>query len=880
MDDVVRYTRICPNCGNKLGFSSNQSTVHCQCCESDFSLNELLRDTGLPTASSGFAAANIDNVESGLAYLDSVFGTLDWTDFCTNEPSLFVESVTAVVEKMKVKYANSPVAWLFEFKSIMIPLMKRFEFMDEMIAAIADAKIDLEDEEVLTQYDCYCLSIELLLNGKEYIRKALEIDLRFMKQFKVEASTYSACEKEYKDVLKKLDELKESKSIYDLECVQVKSGNKEKELIEHYANRGIRVEEVYKAAMQEYLFGEKSKALHSFESIAEYRDCDKYIRKLKTVYYPFGGKFLEFGDSIALLCGNTPDAVNQSGCSGKKASVTESFTNTKLREIRHIVDGVKAERPILKKVDRIIMGCGNNLYYVDGENYLCKFEFQSGINTRLMSLKGCKLDDASLKRYPSLGKFLFLSPCEEKRIESSGCSGKKSKEQQQQQQQQQAVPQVARYALSVVDCYDGTIHTFEGDILSITDRFDEYVFFTKGIFNGSSSLVDKAYFIYNVATGKSISPFNREVIVYNVMNGYIIYGIWQPNGYNIDIYSYHMDDKVVTLLEKNSFGVAMVKRWGVEYPLTIDGYVYYTVGNDEFSPLYRVKPDGTDRKEIMANVETVNFVRNGYFYITKAHPFWVGGKVYYERSLIRAKADGSSRTYICGGFSRIIQFKQGFIYYVDDIKNLHIVRADGEKDRIISSHFEKELLINEKNIFFVYGEYVGEDYDGKVGDEYGKSIYMMDLQGHNLHKVAFNVEEAEFHDENNIYYSVNDILSFEVQMPINKNDYSKPEIKDYRVTVYYALNVNDLNLTRIYVENHPQFGAVEQKGCGKSKSSRPILARPVQHIYPMPSKTRLTFVERAEKKVSGGLSSIVGGVAGGAKGGNSTQGCGCSPKKK
>ena len=867
MANESRYTRVCPNCGNKLGFSSSESTVHCQCCDSDFSVDELLNSSqsSMLNLNSTFAQENIDSNESGLAYLDSVYGVIDWDDFCTNNPSLFVESVSAVVEKMKVKFANQPSTWLFEFKSIAIPLQKRFAFMEKTLEEIGSTDKDLEDQDLLSKFDCYSFCELLLLRQKDFIKKSLSIDLEMMKKFKIDSASLKSCQNDFDALATKIENLKPTESIFDLDIVKKQRQSKEDEILKEYKKDGIDAQEVYESAIKNYLFGNRTQALRQFQSISLYRDAAKYINKLRFVKFAFDYKFVEFCGANYLFAPSTPDkdeVEEQKGNDnkkGKKQSVTQTFLVPKnLFEFRPIVDGIKAKEPALRKISKLIMVYGDYVYYVDDTDSLVAYDFANKTINKLIDLKKCDISKNSLFTYQSLGKFVFLAPNEKKIAQKKGCSGKKKGT------TQQDTPTIAAYRLAIVNADNCSISFFGEDILCITDQFEGKIFYTQGVFGDDGTLEKKNYFVYDVKENKAICPFNREVFIYNVIDKYIIYGLWQPNGYNIDLFSYNLETTEIVLLEKNAYDIATIKRFGKEIPLTIDGYVYYMVGNNKYAPLYRVKPDGTDKKEIMTNVETIHFVRNGYFYITKYFPYYdSNGNLQFTRTLIKSKVDGSSRNYICSGFKSIVQFKQGFIYYLGEDDDLHIVRSDGERNRVISDHCEKVVWINEQNIFFLYKEKTGKNKNGS-------SLYSMDLQGRNLHKLAFDVQEIELYDENNIYYSVKDVLSYKVSIPKNSKEYNEPVVQNYHVKMYYALNINDLHLTRIYVEGVPEFDkGHEAKGCKLfNKKVLPTLAEQIEYIYPMPEKTKVSFINENENNQ--GSSNLLA---------NASKNVGCSGKK-
>ncbi len=70
---------------------------------------------------------------------------------------------------------------------------------------------------------------------------------------------------------------------------------------------------------------------------------------------------------------------------------------------------------------------------------------------------------------------------------------------------------------------------------------------------------------------------------------------------------------------------------------------------------------------------------------------------------------------------------------------------------------------------------------------YANSLYRMDLDRHNIKKLAFNLNEMKNFDEDMLYFYKNETLTFKSKIPVDKN-HTETIIKEYDVVRYIAFN--------------------------------------------------------------------------------------------
>ena len=251
--------------------------------------------------------------------------------------------------------------------------------------------------------------------------------------------------------------------------------------------------------------------------------------------------------------------------------------------------------------------------------------------------------------------------------------------------------------------------------------------------------------------------------------------------------------------------------------------------------------------ELIHDVASIDLVFGNNIYLTMIDTYVSDEVTESTKTLIKSNYDGTNRRYICSGFSRIISINPNYVYYVDTMNNLHVVTVNGLDDRILISNFEKELIVNNEKVFFFAKEYVGEYCGENDKFEGGHSIYSIDLNGHNLKKIAFNVKHAEMYDENTIYYNSDEVITFNIQDLVGDKPKGKPRSKRYLINTFYALNASDLVLTRLYYSNFPKLN-VKKPGDKPSKKAKKVEITYAKHYADRPEKEVISFSDRMLEK--------------------------------
>ena len=297
--------------------------------------------------------------------------------------------------------------------------------------------------------------------------------------------------------------------------------------------------------------------------------------------------------------------------------------------------------------------------------------------------------------------------------------------------------------------------------------------------------------------------------VHEVCGTKVVYSELNPSSYNLDLYVYDLEDKTSVLLENNV----------ADFFRVIKDKVYYTVGNDEHCPLFSINLDGTGRTEIMSNIENIIFVHAGWMYVVKR---WRSNVL-----LMKVSIDGTKRVRITNKFSKIVKIDNGYVYYIDIYGDLHIVRNDGEEDRIIAEDISSDCIIDSNLIYFTRKEQVSDNATAL-------SLYSMDVEGFNLRKIEFNINAMAKYDESTIYFEKNEVVRYEITTPVSVKE-TTTTYRTFNLTRVYAYDKMTHEKKVVLTLGLPKPGHFQfNSGCfGKkvTNADETYVEVPIRHKY-------------------------------------------------
>ena len=374
-------TGLCPNCGSKLTYKSNESTVMCFACDSSIEVSELSNNPKLgsgASATSYAAFVGFDNPESGVVFLENFFETYDWNAY-QHIPDLAIPEIADVIGNNKVKNGAIPETWYLDFMGLYVPVFKKFEALEIFSKEILEKFNPFDNTNAFSSFDLYRSIAKTLLSEKEAIFKTLNSAIGFAERFSLnedklkemksgiavlrsaysKIATKNVVNKDGKTVTVVIETIEEHPE-YENAKNDFAERNKAK-----YTNVGINAPAVYNEALAAYKAGNTTLALECFESIREYSDSAVYIKKINQYFsffsemYRFGGKHFIYKREAAPV-----DTLNikksKKNQEGDSASPLSAPTALSLYEV---VNGVPAEEPTVKGIDQVITCYGSKLFY-------------------------------------------------------------------------------------------------------------------------------------------------------------------------------------------------------------------------------------------------------------------------------------------------------------------------------------------------------------------------------------------------------------------------------------------------------------------------------------------------------------------------------------
>lgn len=822
----------CPKCGCSLSYEKSHSSVYCEVCEKSYDVSTLLNKAGGSKSNGGAGldiaaiAMSIDSPDSGLVYLESFFESYDW-DYYKTTSVVGIEEIDGMVEKNKIKNGANPKAWVLDFKSKAIPLIKKIEGLKDLEAKMAEKYNTIDNSEALEDFDVYTRVIKNIFDTgsdakntayaspSEAILKKLSTDIDYAKKFGADVSDCSEMESLFASLKSLISGLKLPEKLDEVSSIAKKKDEISKEKEKELAALGIDAKYTYEQAVEIFdsTVMDKSRALELFESVRGYRDSTEYIQKInllfnyKNKFFTVGGKYYILEEEKEVFDPNEDKEAKKEREKQKKAEAEEDDgVAVTTYAVYEIVDGSPSKDPVIKGVTKLLGNYGNKLYFIQKKKNICCYDIYKQIETVIdEGKKGYyeTTDGRSNLFFANDGKGFFMRKLIS--IEKVGCFKafinsikdffknlfKKKKDKK---------PFVRKnnYTILYVDMVKATASYSVKELLDIT-KFDSKTNTLFYIVADNNQESDALYFYEcDVITGHSRQILDDSCEVHDIVNNKIIYSVWTPNDFNKNLYAMDIETEEKTLIEKNIY----------EYCCAIKDRVYYTVGNASYEPFFSNNLEGTDRLEIMQNVESIIGERGGWIYFIKSNR-----RIKYKsnRVLMKMSCDGKQTIVVCSQLKDLILFTDSNVFYIDCFDRLCVVRSDGQDLRVIAPDIEKEnVVVAEDGIFYLRDEMVDED-------NYESSLYKMDLTGHNTRKLMFNVYGVENCDKDSLFITREEDIKFEITAPISlkKNDVFE---EWHHVTRYYRFNKATEEAEVILATGLPDVKTGEfKKGCLRKK---------------------------------------------------------------
>lgn len=819
-------TTQCPNCGYRLEFDTNVSSVRCDCCDSSFSIDRLINSSatgaaGGSAASAAYVAQLIDSPDAGLVYIQNRFDNTDWEAYGQSS-EIIVSEIEQMVEKSKIKFGASASAWLLDFESVAYPLNKKIEYLRNKAAKMAEMYSDVDNTAILLDFDLYKDITAAICDQKDALVRRLENAVKYAEKFELEQKALTKMKEDLDALKSTLDAIEPVKNPSDVPELKAAQNKIDETKIKEFAARGLAVKEIY-ADAEKMIADEncdRNDLLRRLESIRGYSDVNEKIEALNR-YYNFNHEYYNFCGRSFIFKLKSKDPIFDPTSIGKKqdkkaknepAQEEESYTGNVL-SLFEVIDGKPSKEPVLEDISQILTVYGSRLYYVKLGRSICYFD--------IVTKREFELDKAKVGDYITDGKVylngagntLFIRKRLPLEILKKGCVAKLLNK------QDEAIERRNNFSILSVSLTSDFATTAVKELVDITERIGNNIFYTKADEldleqikaakkkaaaknapvtteeDEEEEKIKLAFHIYNMVTGEDREILNDNCEIHDVVDGYVIFSRFTPNAYNKALYAYNIEEDKEILIEENI----------LDYFCTHSGLVFYTVGNDEFCPLFSNNLDGTNRIEIMSNIENIISVRAGWIYVLK--------RIGKYTLLIKVSTDGKERMVVCYDFNMSIKVTDSYIYYISTSNELRVARTDGKENVFIADSISSTSVIVDKEcIYYLRNEPVDRRREAA-------SLYAMDMDGHNVRKLIFDVLAIDNFDADTIIIKRYEDACFEFTIPVDKKNHTRTERHNYDLTHYCKYNKSTGEIETLLTLGLPEENEYEFKGCfGKKKT--------------------------------------------------------------
>ena len=374
------------------------------------------------------------------------------------------------------------------------------------------------------------------------------------------------------------------------------------------------------------------------------------------------------------------------------------------------------------------------------------------------------------------------------------------------------------YEVYELNFVKGTCEKVIDRVVDIIDQGGDYLFYTvaEELAPGEheteetkKQLKKLSVMALNTYTHEETLIFKEDCNIRKICGNKIIYTLRTPNRYNLDLHIFDMSTMSDTLIETNIRDFLDVS----------DGRIFYYVGNKSYSPLFSNNFEGTDRIEVMTNIESVVMVLAGWMYVVKG-----SGR---NALLMKISTDGKQRLIICSQFQKAVKITDTYIYYVTSGDDLRVVRTDGKENTLIAENIDlNNVQIDKDRIYYLRREWIGKAI--------GSSLYVMDIDGHNVRKLLFNVRSMKNYDDNTLYVARDDQIRFNIFFPAPRKKDEKSYDQTFDISRYYKYDKHTGAMDNILTTGIPHPDKYQAKGCifGKKRDLESVFTEiPIEEDF-------------------------------------------------
>jgi len=816
----VLQVGYCPNCSTPINYCLKDGSVECPGCEQNIQVSTLMKrpsgDVKKDDADMKELLNDIrsmEGVDDAVVFLKNYFDNYDWEGYAESSIVLIPE-IEAMVKSVKVKSGSKPAVWSLDFDSVSVPLLKKIDALTALEDKMSAVYSDMDNTDLMDLFDTYKAIVRNLVVNKDVYLKRLASAVENAQSLGLENIKVKAMNDTLASIVKVLDAMKEVKDIYDVAALDNARKELDKKKVAELKAKGIDADAVYAQAMEALNKGRVgwSKALDLFISIRGYKDSVKHIRKIDR-FYVFNKEIIFVSEKpFVLVKREAVVAPVDASAKGKKDKKKEGLADEEFTgetfELFPIVDQEPAGTAMIKKITDLICVHATELFYIKNKKQLCSFNTESGVETVIDEAGGYVLGAGNVW-YNKAGDKIYVRKKIGLTKEKLGCFKSLFKK-------AQFIKHVNNYSLVEINLSKKTATPIVPEIVDVYQFSDENLFYTfaeEKIVSSAKGQVEKEtisrLMVINLATRKTSSVLDENCDIHEIYGNKVVYSHHTPNYLNKELRVYDLETNTDSVIEENIY----------EFIKVIKGKLFYTVGNANYRPLFSNSFDGTDRVEIVANIKSIDAIRANWIYVLKGS----GANL----KLVKISHDGQKVISLCYGLKEVLKLTDSYVYYTNYYNELCETRLDGKETRVIASNIDANRVIVENDyVFYLRKEKV--EYD-----RYAYSLYRMDLNGHNVRKLSFDVIAMQNYDEEKLYISKKEIARYEITIPEAKGKSHKEYITR---TLKKVIEYNKISgeFTDVRVMGRPSKTEYEfKKGCfGKTeKVSSTYVQIPAKPTY-------------------------------------------------